>query len=144
MFDGNVAVGRGLTGDQALDPAALDTALAQLRDEIGERLGDTAMRFLVSSDYYPYLEYATPIGNALPDAQAANEKWIEGLDRRTLPPLVGVPDERALRRIKIMAAHRRNRCDRALRLLEGMNIAGDSSLELISQACARTVTKTDY
>jgi spermidine synthase len=133
-----------LLADQALDPTAFDGALEQLRNEVGDRLADVAMRVLVSSDTYPYLEYATPMGNARADAQEANERWIDLMDRRLLPPLVNVPDERARRRILVLAAHRRRRCDRALRLLEGMSVDGDRPLAMVLESCTRAVSRTDY
>jgi spermidine synthase len=133
-----------LLADQALDPTAFDHALEQLRDQVGDRVGDLAMRMLVSSDYYPYLEYATPMGNALTEAQEANERWIDRMDRRLLPPLINVPDEKARQRILVLAAHRRHRCDRALRLLKDLSVDGDRPLAMVLESCTRDITRTDY
>ncbi|HVZ71434.1 MAG TPA: fused MFS/spermidine synthase [Polyangia bacterium] len=133
-----------LLADQALDPKAVDGALRELRDDFGDRVGDALLPHLVSSDYFPYLEYATPLGSVLSDAQLANERWLELADRGALPPLVNVPDERARRRVLVLVAYRRRRFDRALRLLEGMNLDGDPVLEHVRASSARGVAATDY
>jgi hypothetical protein len=129
-----------LLGDLALDEAALDGALGELRGWVGARV----MPLLVSRDYVPYLEYATPTGNALRWARESNLKWIESLGRRRLPRLVNVPDEAALRRVQALAAHARGNCDRALRLLGDGRGPEDEAARRLREDCERRVRDTDF
>jgi len=122
-----------LLGDQALDPPAMRQVLASW---ISPQLAP----LMISRDAYPYLEYATPQGNALRHAREANLKWIEGFDRRRLPALRGVPDAAASRRIQMMAAHAHGNCDRVVSLDDG----GDPLLARLRRDCQQRLAGTDY
>ncbi len=131
-----------LLGSLALDEKALDSGLAQLRGWVGSRV----MQFMVSTDLMPYLEYATPSGNALRWARDSNLRWIESLDRRLLPTIEGIPDLKAARRVTILAAHGHGKCERALRLLDehGPDAQDDNVLRMIQADCAARVAATAY
>jgi spermidine synthase len=122
-----------LLGDQALDPQAMREVLASWIDP---RLAP----LMISRDAYPYLEYATPQGNALRYAHEANLKWIEAFDRRRLPEVRGVPDATAARRLQLLAAHARGNCDRVMRLEAG----DDPLLAGLRRTCEARVRGTDY
>jgi hypothetical protein len=65
----------------------------------------------------------------------------DSLDRRVLPTLVNVPDEKARRRIEALVAYRRKHCDLALRLLESLGVEGDRPLGMVLEECSRAVGK---
>jgi spermidine synthase len=130
-----------LLGGLALDDEAMDGALEALRRWIGPDLS----RLLISSDYFPYLEYATPAGNALRWARESNVKWIDTLDRRRLPQIRGVPDRATATRIQILAAHARGGCDRVLRLAASDGApAGDELVAKLRRECEARTAATDY
>jgi spermidine synthase len=122
-----------LLGDQALDPGAMKDLLSSWIDP---RLAP----LMISRDAYPYLEYATPQGNALRYAREANLKWIEAFDRRRLPQVSGVPDAAAARRLQLLVAFARGNCDRVLRLEAG----DDPLLARLRGACQARLEGTDY
>jgi spermidine synthase len=122
-----------LLGDQALDPQAMKDVLSSWIDP---RLAP----LMISRDAYPYLEYATPQGNALRYAREANLKWIESFDRRRLPEVRGVPDAAAARRLQLFAAYARGNCDRVLHL----EVGDDPLLGRLVRDCAARLQGTDY
>jgi spermidine synthase len=122
-----------LLGAQALDPLAMKHLLSSWIDP---RLAP----LMISRDAYPYLEYATPQGNALRYAREANLKWIEGFDRRRLPEVSGVPNPAAARRLQLLVAYARGNCDRVLRLEAG----DDPELARLQGKCESRLGRTDY
>lgn len=127
---------------QALASGDVDNVIGHMRDEIG--LGDLGIKFLTSRDYFPYLEYATPMGNALRWAKEANLKFIEDHSSRKMPSVAGVPDGETLQRMKIIYAFEKKNCDRSLHLLDDYKTELDPVLKNIAEACRQIVTTSDY
>jgi spermidine synthase len=112
--------------DQVLEPDLIDQEIRRFRQEIGD---------VVSSDWFPYIEYATPIGTTLGDTPEANSRWIGRLSRGGIPEVVNIPDEQSRRRIQILIHHRRGECTKARALLAGMPVTNDRALQVVARDC---------
>ena len=115
--------------DQVLEPALVDRAVQRFRDEVGD---------IVSSDWFPYIEYSTPMGTTMSHAQEENLRWIGELYRSgggSVPVVVNVPDEQSRRRIQILIHHHRGECAKVLELLPGLPMANDRALQVVRQDC---------
>ena len=117
--------------DQILEPDLVDIAVQRFRDEVGD---------IVSSDWFPYIEYATPLGTATSRSQEENMQWIWRLYRAGAPQIVHVPDELARRRIQILIDHHRNQCAQVLELLPGIPVANDRALQVVARDCKAPVS----
>ena len=90
-----------------LDPPAMDkfTGIENLRAILGHNVGEKRLphallhlylQQFVDSDMYPYLEYATPRGNALSRQELLNTAYLrEMLDRPLLVPFRNLPAQDA-------------------------------------------------
>lgn len=130
-----------LTGSMALDETGVASALNSLNDR---PFGALLKQHLVSTDMYPWLEYFTPMGNALPDAQQANLAFLQQHDRRAMPTLTHVPNQAARTRVKTLFAHAKARCGRALRLLDKLDVEGDKALIMVRQSCLLDMADFDW
>jgi hypothetical protein len=120
-------------GAQQLDPQAMDAILRELPGHFPA----FATPYLQSRDYYPYLEYATPRGYALPDSvEQQNLSWIRSYDRHELPKLLDVPNDAERSRIELLAAAGSGDCAR-LRKLGGAASADDSVTRAARQRCVQ-------
>lgn len=123
-----------LVGAQQLEPDAMKAILVELTQKLPAWLAPLA----ISSDLYPYLEYSTPLGYALPDsAEEENLAWIARYDRHRLPPLTGVPDAGAELRIGSLAAAGAGDCARVLALRRHAPPDPDPVLRTVRLRCAQ-------
>jgi len=118
-------------GDQILEPEMVDLAVQRFREEAGDT---------VSSDMFPYIEYATPMGTTMPHTQEENMRWILRLYRAGVPVVVNVPDEPSRRRIQILMEHRRGRCAKVQALFAGMPVENDRALQVVARDCKVVVS----
>lgn len=123
-----------LIGSQQLDARGLDDILGELKRSLPGWL----IPYAVSRDYFPYLEYSTPAGYALPDSvEAENFAWIERFNRHAPPAIAGVPDERARNRIEALVAAGAGDCGRVLTLTRGPLRILDAALLRARLGCER-------
>jgi len=97
-----------------LDSAGVDKFVETMHSDVGKTLAD----MFVSSDLYPYLEYATPKGNAQQQLQHVNLSYLRRLSPKPVQIKIRniVPEDRPL--AEAVLSHSRGDCAQVKRFAE--------------------------
>ncbi len=116
-------------GSLLLDERGIDEYLAYGRSKIGDALAS----LMVASDLWPYLEYATPRGNALSLTDRLNVHYLrELINRRTPVPVRGGAAMAQDPLFPVARAYFDQRCDDATRLAADLPFKIAKGLDIFS------------